>query len=240
MRILLIFICFSLICLSCNQNEKKKQNCLYGNQMAFNEIKKKNLYFYSKNNYSELTEYYLFKKYGVLDYIEFYPFSADSCFIKQMNKAIVNRNINLNKLSSVADSLKASEELKYEKHLQSLKKRNDRKEYLSTFVDGYISPNVDVKYPKMIYPCNRKDFNKKVINQILAIDSTFQRASFWIVIDKKGIVQKIENYKKHSEKIDNIIKESIFNTKWEPSSSVYSGRQYESRIVFYVSRRFKG
>lgn len=190
------------------------------------EISRENIYYFHRHNYSKVVEYTIFKKYGLIDYMEYYPFTTDSCFEITMNEKIEKSVKKLNLLNVETTKYKKDEEIR------NLKYNRDNIKYL----DSIYSPIGNIGYPVMIYPMNERNFKESLIKQIKEIDTSYESSSFWIVINDKGKVEKIERYKKHSLKTDDLIKERLVHSKWIPSLNKKDSTFVRSRIIFRISK----
>jgi len=224
-----------LLFLNCNNTEEESN--LKIKKIAKEEISKDNIFFYHKKNYSEAIEYFIYKKYGLIDYLELYKYSIDTSFINMMNTSIKQKKIFINNIKSDIDSLSELEKKKYNAYLILIE--NDKKfvdrQYNEFFYDGYLSSILNTEYPTMIYPSSFYLFNKSISNDILKKDAKFSSVSLWVVIDKKGNVKCVEVYKKYSTVIDNFILEKVKETKWTPSILKNSKDTLETRIKIKIT-----
>jgi hypothetical protein len=204
---ILILIFISILFFSC----KEKNNvCLNNLNKALKEKSKGNLFFYHRKNYSEAIKYYLFKKYNLVDYLQFYPTSTDSCFIEIENKWIFKK-INKNKLYKTIDSLYLIDSEVSEKSVQK------KEEFYRNLNDSVFFYSSDLSYPKIVFPKDQKMFLKRLKSQAIKKDETYYSSSYWLTINKNGKVEKIEKYKAHSLTIDNFLINELYKTKWESS-----------------------
>ncbi|WP_298145080.1 hypothetical protein [Flavobacterium sp.] len=222
MKNLIVTVCLIVIGLfGC---EKKDSNpCKQALKIADIESSKGNLYYYQSLNYSEVTEYELFKKYRVIDYLEVYPKSDDSCFKTIMTKKIekkLRRNIAV--LNEDAERLKNLEDI------------NDSLQIIPKFSDGIYYPLLDVERPILKYPGDETSFLMRLRKEIRSIDKNHSASSFWIVVNKKGVIKEIEYYKKYSPEVDQFIVNMLKRTRWVPSLNRRDSTFVTSRILFMV------
>lgn len=224
-----LFCILLFLLLSCRKEEFVSNHCVEQIKVAKNELRKGNLFFYHRKNYSEAIQYFIFKKYGLVDYLELYPTATDSCFTSEMNKKIETK-ISIDRVTKDIDSLYKIEESNLD---ESIAKKND---YINCFYDDISSITVDITRPTLISYKDIYQFDKYLIKTILTFDKSFKSCSFWIVINQKGDVEKIEIYKKHSSKIttDFIIKE-LSKTKWKPAGLKHTHVNVRIRIKFSLN-----
>lgn len=219
-KLLFILIALAII-LSCENGSKNF--CAQEIQLSEKEIARGNIYYFHRHNYSTVLEYKVFKKYGLIDYLENYPLTTDSCFRHSMSKIIDKQIVKLNILDVETAEYKKCEETRCNNGY-------------SKFMDSIYSPSRNIEYPIMKYPMNEGNFKESLIEEIMKIDTSFQSSSFWVVVNYKGNVEKIERYRKHSTKTDTIVTMRLMNTKWVPSLDNIDSIFVSSRIKFYISR----
>ena len=229
-----VFIILLLLLLGCKKQQTEeeylkhlKEDCNYYAKIANNEIEKGNVYLFTGNKLGDIkTEYFIFKKYGNVEYLHYYPESIHECFMKVMEEKIGQKN--KAQIFSSIDSLTLIENKKFEKWL-SLKTDSP---YLSYNTDGAVFSTIDIEDPKVIYPINNDNFKKDLVKTILKKDMTFFETSFWITINNDGSFDKIEVYRKHSELITNYVTEKLRNAKWKPGCIKQNKKKIKT-IFFY-------
>lgn len=226
MRRICLFLIFFMTILGCKKDSQNNR-CSEGIKLSSIEKSRGNIYYIHKANYSDVTEYFIFKKYGFIDYIQLHSVVSDSCFKKEMNKnieSIIKKNIKY--LNTEVEKLKKEEELNFDYIKKGYQK----------FLDSIYLPSVNVDYPLMRYPMQERNFKEYLIEAIKEIDDTYDSSSFWIVINKKGEVEKIEKYKKHSFKIDSFIESELKKTHWVPAIDKTDSTFVSSRIIFMLKK----
>ena len=201
-RLLYLFLIINLIFYSCKKPNQDK--CLEGIKLSNIEISRGNIYYIHKINYSEAIQYLVFKKYKLIDYLQFYPITTDSCFKIEMDKKIESKiNKKIIFLSNEIEKLKEEEE-SIEPGLRGGNLR---------YIDSIYMPIGDIEQPLLKYPMQERNFKEYLVKNIKKnLDSTYRSSSFWIVVNKKGEVEKIESYKKHSIEVDGFIEKELKRT----------------------------
>lgn len=224
-----------LLFVNCGNNEKI-EDCTNVNSFVTNNFEKGNYIFVVSENaqYFEYEYYYAFKKYGVINYLHFYPESVDSCNIINIKKQLIRREIPIDYIVNDLDSIV---KIKNEKHSKYLSKYLSYKDaFLRKYEDNVLEFNGAFLTRPVLVNESFSDFDNKLIYEILKIDSTFSQSSFWIVVDSTGSISKIERYVKHSNKVDNLIIESLKKTKWKPSILKKEKNPVSVRFVYSLNR----
>jgi hypothetical protein len=229
MKEIIIFLLIIFL-YSCN-NKSKKENLnenitisydtLLNKKLIKNCEKNKKLIDYYSNkgnmilpNYDyklfSATEYYAFKKYGLVRFVYFGYLSEDSCSTIRTREILKNNK----KLDLIA-----------------LKKSIDSFNFKSNSNFNSIVKHYDGIYSRIgklgINNMNDEKYNE-LLKNVLKKDSTFRINGFWLVIDKNGKIKKIENYIKHSDEIDKYVKDFLNNYKWELGRLRKSKNDYEN------------
>lgn len=201
----LFIILYLIYCtISCKEKVNRFENkCNEIKSIAQNEIKKGNIYLYSKHNYSELEWYFIFKKYRIIEYTDFYPISIDSCFIYEMNKYIEKNISPIRNIIKDLDSLENSNYFKF---------KNDEKQ---TFFDGIHEFPRTYKERREIQHPSFDELRDTLNKKIMLIDSTFSKNSFWLEINDNGEIENIEIYRSHSKKVDSLVVCELNKIKYE-------------------------
>jgi hypothetical protein len=223
MKKLVIIIVF-LVIYGCKKREEAN-SCFQLIKASKIEVLRGNVYYFHSFNYSEIIGYEIYKKYGLVDYLQLYPITVDSCFRKIMNERIETK-IKLGLLNKEVRKLKYNEEISQYK----------TKGYEFKFSDGIYYPLGSIDYPFLRYPMNETDFKRNLINSIKEeVDKNYGSSSFWIVINKKGKIESIERYKRYSNIVDSYIEKRIKQTIWIPSLNKKDSTFVKSRILFDLS-----
>ena len=219
--------------LSCN-NKFITDECNNAIANAKSEIEKKNIY-YNFNVDDEITNYYIFKKYGLINYLELFDKSKDSCFKKIMLQEIKSRGINIYTLKNEIDSMNDKISSTIYNTIKSFNYKSQNDYPLFKFTDGIPEFDADgYMRPRIVYPEDSDKFLYKIQSEVSTLDPTFDSSSFWIKLDKYGVVKSIEFYKKNSPSLDNYIKKAFSKTKWQPLQSKISKKKYDCRFLFHL------
>lgn len=219
----LVLIVF-LVIYGCKKREGAN-SCFQMIKASKIEVLRGNVYYFHSFNYSEVIEYEIYKKYGLVDLVQLYPITEDSCFRKIMNERIETK-IKLALLNKEVRKLKYNEEISQYK----------TKGYEFKFSDGIYYPLGSIDYPFLRYPMCETDFKKDIVTFIKEkVDKSYGSSSFWIVINKKGKIESIERYKKYSNIVDSYIEKRLKKTIWIPSLNKKDSTFVKSRILFNLS-----
>ena len=221
-----ISICLVIIIIFYGCKKVDSNICHQGGQSSDIEVSRGNIYYVHSINYSEVIEYDVFKKYGFIDYLQFYPITIDSCFRAVMDKKIETK---INGQISFLDEEVQKSKQREESIMPTPENNNPQ------YADGIYCTLGNTAYPLLKYPLSETDFRKSLTDAIKEkIDKNYKSSSFWIVINKKGRIESIERYKKHSNEVDSYIESKLKNTIWFPSLNKRDSTFVKSRIKFLL------
>jgi hypothetical protein len=232
---ILYMVIFTALLVNC-EFKGNSEECKNISQFVVTNFKKGNNVFIVPENtqYGEYEYYFAYKKYDIINYLYFYPESVDSCNIINIKKQLIKNNKPIQSIIKDMDSivdLENSKSRKYSSGDLSLKKA-----FLRTYHDNILEFNGAFLTRPFLANESFSDFDNKLIDKILKIDSTFVQSSFWIVVDSMGNASKIERYVKHSNKVDYLIIESLKKSKWKPSILKKEKIPVNVRFVYSLNR----
>lgn len=178
------------------------------------------------DNNKQTSDYYIFKKYGLINYLQFYPHSTDTCYESKTKEFLKEKGVNFKDVLYDLDSLKKQ----HFKWSSQINKDSLSRELFSKdkFFDEILSEGISITRPEMIEPSVYNNI------KIILTKEGFKKVnnSFWIVVDTLGNTENIEIYKKHNKIADSIVESHLQNLKWKPAKFKNNNIPVECRILF--------